>query len=152
MGSEVRLVVFDLDGTLVDSSGDLATACNRMLQRIAPGVAHLTQEQVRSFIGNGARKLVLRSLRATGVDHPVERALSVFLECYQRCLLDTTSLYPGAAEALDAMGARKLAVLTNKPGDMSRRILQELGVAGRFVRVLGGGDLPERKPDHTSGL
>jgi phosphoglycolate phosphatase len=145
------LVVFDLDGTLVDSSGDLATAVNRMLDSLFLDTRRLTQDQVRSFIGNGARKLVERSLRAAGVDGRVEEALPVFLDRYQECLLDTTRPYNGVEEALKALSPRSLAVLTNKPGDMSRRILRGLGLGERFVRVYGTGDLPERKP-HPVGL
>lgn len=143
----VRLVVFDLDGTLVDSSRDLATALNAALVRLAPGTPRLSDERVRSFIGSGARKLIERSLLASSLELPVEELLPAFLEAYRGCLLDTTRLYPGVEEALEALAPRALAVLTNKPGDLSRAILEGLGVAGRFLRVYGGGDLPERKPD-----
>jgi phosphoglycolate phosphatase len=143
----VRVVVFDLDGTLVDSSRDLATAVNAALAKVASGAAPLADEQVRSFIGSGARKLIERCLTASGLGLPAKDVLPVFLEAYRGCLLDTTRLYPGVEEALDALAPRSFAVLTNKPGDMSRAILEGLGVAHRFRRVYGGGDLPERKPD-----
>jgi phosphoglycolate phosphatase len=143
---DVGLVVFDLDGTLVDSSADLATAVNEALDRFGRAQPPLSHEQVRSFIGSGARILVARSLEAAGVALPVEEVLPTFLECYRRRLLDTTRLYPGVREALDRLRDRPLAVLTNKPGDMSRVILRGLDVEGRFFRVYGGGDLPERKP------
>jgi phosphoglycolate phosphatase len=143
----IRVVVFDLDGTLVDSSRDLATAVNASLARIAPGTPRLSDEHVRSFIGSGARKLIQRCLAARGLGAPVEDVLPVFLEAYRGCLLDTTRLYPGVEQALDSLAPRSLAVLTNKPGDLSRTILQGLGVAQRFRRVYGGGDLPEKKPD-----
>jgi phosphoglycolate phosphatase len=144
---DARLVVFDLDGTLIDSSRDLATAVNRTLARVAPGASSLSEDTVRSFIGSGARVLVTRSLARAGVDRPVEEVLPVFLETYAGCLLDATRLYPGTEEALDALAGRSLAVLTNKPGAMSRAILEGLGVAGRFFRVYGGDDLAVRKPD-----
>jgi phosphoglycolate phosphatase len=143
----VRLVVFDLDGTLVDSSRDLATAVNAALAKVAPGAAPLALDAVRSFIGSGARVLIQRSVAAAGASLPAEDVLPVFLEAYRGCLLDSTRLYPGVEQALDALAPRQLAVLTNKPGDMSRAILEGLGVADRFVRVYGGGDLPQRKPD-----
>lgn len=141
------LVVFDLDGTLVDSSRDLATAVNAALTRIAPEASPIPLDVVRAFIGSGARMLVARSLARAGLPHPVEDVLPVFLECYRGCLLETTTLYPGAREALEGLDGRTLAVLTNKPGDMSRAILHGLGVASRFARIYGGGDVPGKKPD-----
>lgn len=147
----VRLVVFDLDGTLVDSSRDLASAVNAALRRVAPGAPPLAEEIVRSFIGSGARKLIERSLQASGLPLPAADVLPLFLEEYRGRLLETTRLYPGVEEGLDALVPKTLAVLTNKPGDLSRAILEGLGVAARFARVYGGGDLPERKPD-PSGL
>jgi len=146
-GVSTALVVFDLDGTLVDSSRDLAAATNAAIATLAPGAAPLPTEVVRSFIGDGAALLVSRSLAGAGVDLPVERVLPVFLDCYRQRLLDTTRLYPGVLEALDRLRDRTLAVLTNKPGDLSRSILSGLGVGDRFARVWGGGDFPGRKPD-----
>jgi len=143
----IRVVVFDLDGTLVESSGDLATAVNAALAKAAPGVPPLAGDVVRSFVGSGARKLIERCLAASGLRVPPEDVLPLFLDAYRGCMLDTTRLYPGVEEALEALAPRALAVLTNKPGDLSRAILQGLGVAHRFRRVYGGGDLPERKPD-----
>jgi len=143
----VRLIVFDLDGTLIDSAGDLASAANVMLEQLVPGAQPLDEAEVRSFIGNGARMLVARSLAARGLALPVERARSLYLEAYRACMLDRTRLYPGVREALDALrSSRTLAVLSNKPGDMSRAILGGLGVADRFARVYGGDDVP-KKPD-----
>ncbi len=146
-GAGVRLVVFDLDGTLVDSAGDIATAVNATLARIAPGSPPLALDAVSSYIGNGAGRLLARSLSARGIDVRPEDALPFFLEYYRECLLDTTRLYPGVLETLDALSGRALTVLTNKPGDMSRTILEGLGVAGRFSRIWGAGDVPDRKPD-----
>jgi len=142
----LRLVVFDLDGTLVDSSADLATAVNRMLAALAPGTPALSHPQVRAFIGNGARVLVGRALQAAGLAHEPDQALPVFLAAYRGCLLDSTRFYPGVLEALDALRPVPLAVLTNKPGELSRALLDGLGAGDRFVRVIGGGDAP-RKPD-----
>jgi phosphoglycolate phosphatase len=141
------LVVFDLDGTLVDSSRDLATALNAALRRLAPATPALPLEIVRSYIGEGARVLVKRSLEYAGLARAAEEVLPAFFEAYQSCLLDTTRLYAGVAEVLDALRVHTLAVLTNKPGDMSRQILDGLGVRDRFLRVYGGGDFPTRKPD-----
>jgi phosphoglycolate phosphatase len=142
-----RLLVFDLDGTLVDSSRDIAAATNAALRRLAPGASEIPLEAILSFVGEGARILVERSLRHAGLRVSADEALPVYIECYAERLLDTTHLYPGVAEALDTLAGPTLAVLTNKPGDFSRRILEGLGVAGRFARVLGAGDVPSRKPD-----
>jgi phosphoglycolate phosphatase len=143
----LRLLVFDLDGTLVDSARDLAASVNETLARLGPGTPPLPLETVRAFVGNGAGQLVERSLAQAGLAVSREEALAVFLDCYRTRLLDTTRPYPGVIEGLDRLSGRTLAVLSNKPGDMSRRILTELGLASRFARVCGGGDFPERKPD-----
>jgi phosphoglycolate phosphatase len=143
----VRLLVFDLDGTLVDSSRDIAAAVGAALARVSPGAPAVPFEAVLSFVGEGARLLVERSLRHAGLDLPADDVLPVYLDCYRERLLDTTRLYPGIADSLEALGGTTLAVLTNKPGDMSRAILDGLGVASRFARVWGAGDVPSRKPD-----
>jgi phosphoglycolate phosphatase len=139
-------VVFDLDGTLVDSAADLCAAVNGMLQRLAPGTPPLPEADVRAFVGEGARLLVARSLARAGRAEQPEDALPVFLECYRARLLDRTRPYPGVPETLEALAGHTLAVLTNKPGDLSRAIVEGLGLGGRFARVYGSGDLP-RKPD-----
>ena len=142
-----RLIVFDLDGTLVDSTEDIAAAFNVATNRLAPGTPRLDLDVVRALIGQGARNLVARGLERAGLPHDPASVLPVFLEAYSACLLDKTRLYPGTAETLDTLAGRTLAVLTNKPGDLSRAILAGLGVADRFVRVIGGGDGPASKPD-----
>ena len=142
-----RLVVFDLDGTLVDSSRDLATAVNATLARIAPGAPPLSLDTVRAFVGDGAGVLVARTLARSGLSLAKAEVLPIFLERYASCLLESTVLYPGVREALERLRPRALAVLTNKPGDMSRAVLAGLGVGERFFRIFGGGDLPARKPD-----
>lgn len=145
--SQPRLLVFDLDGTLVDSMEDLTTAVNAALAAVAPGAWPLPRARVRALIGSGARNLVARSLAAAGLEHPVDDVLPIFLERYRGCLLDKTRPYPGVPEALDRLADRTLAVLTNKPGDMSREILAGLGLLPRFFRVYGAGDVPGKKPD-----
>lgn len=142
-----RLVVFDLDGTLVDSTRDIATAFGVAIERVAPGTAPLDLDVVRALIGHGARNLVARGLERIGLLHDPATVLPVFLEAYAACLLDTTRLYPGTAETLAALTGRTLSVLTNKPGGLSRSILEGLGVDARFARVVGGGDGPASKPD-----
>jgi len=145
--NDVRLLVFDLDGTLVDSVRDLTTATNATLGALAPGTPEVPVEVVRSFVGDGARMLLRRCLGHAGLPHAVDEVLPVYLDFYARCLLDTTRLFPGVREALDGLRGRTLAVLTNKPGNLSRAILSGLGVADRFARIWGAGDVPGHKPD-----
>jgi phosphoglycolate phosphatase len=142
-----RLLVFDLDGTLVDSSHDIAAAVNAAFARVAPDTAAIPLQAVLSYVGEGARLLIERSLGHAGLDLSPDDVLPAYLECYAARLLDTTRLYPGVETALDQLGGSTLAVLTNKPGDFSRVILEGLGVAPRFARIWGAGDVPSRKPD-----
>jgi phosphoglycolate phosphatase len=141
------LIVFDLDGTLVDATLDLTTAINLTLRDLRPSLAPFSPETVRAFVGEGAARLVRKALEAVGLEDRAEAALPLFLGHYRDHLLDETRLYPGIPEALETLGGTPLAVLTNKPGDLSRRLLEGLGVAHRFGRILGGGDVPSRKPD-----
>jgi phosphoglycolate phosphatase len=143
----IRLVVFDLDGTLVDSARDLASAVNETLVRVAPDRPPLPVEVVKEFVGDGAAVLLARTLHHAGLDLRPEAVLPAFMESYRRHLLDTTTLYPGVLETLDGLGDRTLAVLTNKPAAMSRILLESLGVAARFARVWGPEDAGVKKPD-----
>jgi len=144
---DIRLVVFDLDGTLIDSLRDLAAALNAALAELASETRPLPLSQVRAFIGDGARLLVTRSLEAARLSAPVDEALPVFVRAYRQRLLESTKLYAGVQDTLETLRDRHLAVLTNKPGDMSRAILSGLGVAERFFRIVGGGDVAQHKPD-----
>lgn len=146
-GTTCPLVVFDLDGTLVDSSRDLASGLNAALARVAPGVPPLTVDAVRGMIGEGARRLVSLALEHAGLSIALDQVLPVFMECYSQRLLDSTRPYPGIPEALAALRPRVMAVLTNKPGGFSRAIMDGLGLSPLFLRVYGGGDLAARKPD-----
>jgi phosphoglycolate phosphatase len=140
------LLVFDLDGTLVDSTRDLAAATNAALLQVAPGAKTLPVETVQGFVGNGARVLIEKALAHAGLDLPADDVLPVFVECYERGLLETTRAYPGIPEALDNLGGCARAVLTNKPGPLARKLLEGLGLASAFDRIWGPEDVPERKP------
>jgi len=139
-------VVFDLDGTLVDSRADLAEAVNHVLRTL--GRPELPPATLHGYVGEGARVLVERAL---GIEHQnlLPRGVEAFMAYYGAHLLDATRPYPGISEALAALAARgvTLSVLTNKPVGMSRAILEGLGLAPRFVEILGGDSLPVRKPD-----
>jgi phosphoglycolate phosphatase len=141
-----RLVLWDLDGTLIDSRLDLALAVNHALRVV--GLPERGVDEVVGFIGEGAARLVSRAVEPH-LDR-FEPALQAWLTHYTEHLLDHTVLYPGVAEALAAARAT-MAVHTNKPGFMARRILEGLGVAGRFAEVVGG-DEAARKPDPSGTL
>lgn len=143
------LAVFDLDGTLIDSVRDLAESASELV--VTLGGQPLDQDQVATMVGEGAALLVRRALAAGGVDPDTEGALQRFLEIYSRRLLDHTALYPGMREALDLASRRaRLAVLTNKPLEPSRRILEHLNLGSYFEDVLGGDGPHPRKPDASA--
>lgn len=154
----LRLVIFDLDGTLIDSRADLAASVNAMLAAMRRPA--LDESRVESLVGNGAAVLVRRALEigaTPGAEAPIRGAageddlktgLELFLAHYERHLLDRTRLYPGIRAALVRLGARyRLAVLSNKPERMSRAILEGLGAAGDFDGIFGGDSFAARKPD-----
>ncbi len=141
-----RLAIFDLDGTLVDSVEDLWLAVNHALATL--GLPGRTLEEVKGFVGEGATRLLERSVAPH--QHLLEPALDAWRAHYRAHLLDHTALYPGVGAAL-ASARCALAVHTNKPGAMARRILEGLGVAERFASIVGGDDAP-RKPDPAGTL
>ncbi|HWG58853.1 MAG TPA: HAD-IA family hydrolase [Candidatus Acidoferrales bacterium] len=145
--SHVRFLIFDLDGTLIDSKLDLALSTNAMLGKM--GCAPLPDETVFSYVGNGAAMLVRRALGESTATAQVEQALAYFLDYYREHMLDNTVTYPGVREALDALAGRPMAVLTNKPVIFSRAILDGLGLSGYFQRVYGGNSFEKKKPDPT---
>ncbi|MFN7939479.1 MAG: HAD-IA family hydrolase [Bryobacteraceae bacterium] len=141
------LLIFDLDGTLIDSQLDLVHSVNAMRQHM--GLALLSQETIASYVGNGAPVLVRRALGDLATDETVARGLEYFLDYYWHHLLDFTTLYPGVREALDDFHARSvpMAVLTNKPIRFSEAIVDGLGLRQYFFRVYGGNSFEQKKPD-----
>jgi len=141
------LLIFDLDGTLVDSRLDLANAINAMRSHL--GMSLLTNERVYTYVGNGAQLLVRRSLGDEAQDSLFRDGLAFFMEYYAAHDLDFTTLYPGVRESLDRFreAGKRMAVLTNKPTPMSRHILEGLGVGGHFFRIFGGDSFEQKKPD-----
>jgi phosphoglycolate phosphatase len=149
-GLTTRLVVFDLDGTLIDSRQDLADAANALI--VERGGSPLPVDAVTGMVGEGAALLVRRALRAAGLDADLETALPRFLELYDERLLANTRAYPGTVDALDALAVRvTLAVLTNKPQRPTEAILRGLKLHVYFAQVIGGDTNFGRKPD-AAGL
>ncbi|MCX7008959.1 MAG: HAD-IIIA family hydrolase [Kiritimatiellaeota bacterium] len=140
-----RLLIFDLDGTLIDSVGDLTTAVNRL--RADFQLAPLPTSTVRRYVGDGVRKLVERSLQGHPTD--LEAALKTYRGYYAHHMHDTTALFPGVAAGLKQLRTAgwQLALISNKSADFCRALLAHLGVAELFCCVLGDGDTAQLKPD-----
>jgi len=143
-------IVWDLDGTLVDSAPDLAMALNTILDR--RGFFTLSVDKVRPMIGNGVPKLVERGFNAVGVrldKAQLDELIEMFLHEYKACATDSTRPYPGIVETLRTIHEMNIpmGVCTNKPEAFSRQILEDLGLAGFFSSVVGGDTTSTRKPD-----
>jgi phosphoglycolate phosphatase len=149
---KIKLVIFDLDGTLIDSRLDLVHSVNAALRHI--GRPELPDEVIASYVGDGAPILIQRALAAEAKDEAlVRKGLEFFLSYYRAHKLDHTRVYPGVIEALTAIQnsangtPRKMAVLTNKPANPSRAIVQELGLGKFFFQVYGGNSFGTKKPE-----
>jgi phosphoglycolate phosphatase len=144
----LSVLVFDLDGTLVDSRRDIAESANELLAALdAPPLDH---DEVVRMVGEGARLLVSRVLAAGGVRADIETAFARFSAIYDRRLADHTRPYPGVVEGLERLAERfTLAVLTNKPQHHTDRLLDALDLRRYFVQALGGDTTHGRKPDPT---
>lgn len=149
MSPVIRAVAIDLDGTLLDTAGDIATAANRALQDI--GLSALPVDVVKSFVGKGIHNLVTRAVAAVGaaVDETVlERTITRFEHHYATCFADTTQPFSGVVEGLAAMrnAGFALACVTNKAARFTEPLLMRTGLAGYFSLTLSGDSLPEKKP------
>ena len=145
------IVVFDLDGTLIDSAHDVATSANELVTTL--GGKSLALAEVIGMIGEGAAILVKRALAAAGLDPETPAALTQFLAIYERHLLDRTVPYAGVKETLALAQQRAtMAVLTNKPLQPTEQILDGLGLRDYFDVVVGGDNLRGRKPDPAALL
>lgn len=147
---KLKLLIFDLDGTLVDSRQDLIQSVNAMLQHFHR--PELPGDAIASYVGDGAPMLVRRALGDPDEEQFVQEALEYFLSYYRVHKLDNTHLYPGVKEALETIrdgdgSERRMAVLSNKPVNPSRAIVEALGLGEFFVRVYGGNSFHTKKPD-----
>lgn len=147
MQPQYDLLVFDLDGTLIDSTLDLALSVNAT--RVQEGLAPLSTARISSYVGNGAEMLIRRSLGSGATAESVRRGLRFFLMYYREHMLDNTRLYPGVREALEAWQAAGIgmAVLTNKPERFSADLIAGLGLGNMFARIYGGNSFATKKPD-----
>jgi len=143
------IVAFDLDGTLADTSPDIAAALNLMLGDL--GRPSLEPGHIRSLIGDGAKSLIRKALAATGQasEALVEKGYPIYLQRYGDDICGGTTRFPSVEEALDGLAQRgvTLALCTNKPEMLTRALLDALGWAERFPVLIGGDTLPWRKPD-----
>ncbi len=144
----IDLIVFDLDGTLVDSRQDLVNAVNHA--RVRAGLTQLPFQEVVDAVGDGVQTLIGRILEPENI-HLREVALTAFREYYGEHLLDNTVVRPGVLEMLEHFKKKGKAVLTNKSRDYTLRILEALGISAAFERVECGDDHAERKP-HPAGI
>ena len=142
---QVKALVFDLDGTLIDSKQDLVLSVNATLR--AMGREELPAELVASYVGSGAPVLISRALGGAPDSEELQRALKFFLAHYEEHKLDYTRAYAGVREALEELRGVPMAVLTNKPVKISVRILEALGLAGFFKAIYGGNSFATKKPD-----
>jgi len=150
-GGIVSLLIFDLDGTLIDSKLDLANSVNATLDHF--GLPQLSHERINSYVGNGSPVLMRRALGPEASEAEVQRALAWFLDYYRDHMLDYTRTYPGVMEALESFQENgvRMAVLTNKPVRFSEGILDGLKLSGYFFRVYGGNSFDQKKP-HPVGI
>jgi phosphoglycolate phosphatase len=139
------VLIFDLDGTLVDSKKDLTASVNHVRGKF--GLPILSEEEIARFIGDGALMVIRRALGAHAAESDVQTGLQMFLSYYREHMLDHTKLYPGVRETLDKLSGCKLAILTNKPVHFSRAMLDGLGIYNRFAAVYGGNSFDSKKPD-----
>lgn len=144
-----HLLIFDLDGTLIDSKADLAAAVNHVRRTF--DLEPLPVPEIAGYLGEGVELLLRRSLPERLFLEHLASARSRFFDFYGQHLLDQTGLFPGVRQALDALHCHALAVLSNKPVAFSRAVIQGLGLGEVFARVYGGDSFDQRKP-HPIGI
>jgi phosphoglycolate phosphatase len=141
----IRALIFDLDGTLIDSGLDLALAVSATIQKM--GRATLNHQQIFGYVGRGAQHLITQALGPAATEAECRAGLAYFLTYYREHMLDNTVTYPGVREGLAALEGLPMAVLTNKPVRFSRQLLEGLGLARYFRYIYGGNSFGTKKPD-----
>jgi phosphoglycolate phosphatase len=138
------LVIFDLDGTLIDSKRDIAYAVNQTLARIDH--PPIENELIYQYVGSGVRPLIEKAVATTGGGNSLEEAIRIFYGLYMKHLLDTTVMFDGIPEVLEHFKGKKMAVATNKSIGFTLKILDGLGILEKFVSVKGADSQKEKKP------
>jgi phosphoglycolate phosphatase len=143
----VDLLIFDLDGTLIDSKLDLANSVNAARAHL--GLGPLDLALIMTYVGFGAPVLIQKALSGEASESRIAQALEFFLDYYDRHALDSTGFYPGVKESLECLykAGKRLAILSNKPVVTGRMIIDGLGASQLFVRVYGGDSFHSKKPD-----
>lgn len=139
----VELIIFDLDGTLIDSRIDIANSVNYTLKQL--GLNPLDDKIILGYVGDGVRSLIERALSPSNL-HLFEKGLDTFLSYYSEHLLDNTFFFPGVTETLKFFSYKKMAVISNKPEALSINTLKGLGIYNFFKSVVGGDSLEQKKP------
>jgi phosphoglycolate phosphatase len=143
----VALLIFDLDGTLIDSRLDLAHSVNAT--RVHMGLQPIDHPLIYSYVGNGAPVLIQKAMGPDATQSEVETALAFFLDYYRNHAVDYTVLYPGVRESLDRLkgAGMTLAVLTNKPVGITHHIMEYFGISDMMFRIYGGNSFDQKKPN-----
>jgi len=143
----MKLLIFDLDGTIIDSKIDLVHSVNAA--RAHMDLEPISADLVATYVGSGAPVLMRRALGPDSSEADVQRALRYFLDYYREHMLDNTYIYPGVREALDRLhdAGVQMAVLTNKPVRFSQALVHGLGLGSHFFRIYGGNSFEQKKPD-----
>jgi len=141
---KISLLVYDFDGTLVDTLDDIAGSVNRTLKEL--GLRTLSRDAVRACVGRGVVELMTRALKETGYTD-IEKSVDLFREHYSRHLVEHTDFYPHCREILEHFSGKTQAIFSNKPEEFVRQILQRLNATAPFQHILGGDSLKNKKPD-----
>jgi phosphoglycolate phosphatase len=144
MKKNIDLIIFDLDGTLIDSKVDIADSVNFTLREL--NLREIPNELIYTYVGNGVEPLIRRALETTGGNGGVDKALDIFRAYYWEHLLDNTVLYPNVIEVIKRLSGIKKAVVSNKSERFVKKILSGLEISGYFEIVLGGDSLKNKKP------